>query len=144
MSGVLVVLERRNAAITRTSFEALAAGQSLAKQLSLECSAAILGESIAALAGELSGKQLASIHAVEHPLLQQYTADGTTTALQQLIAKLAPACGRDPDHESIAWAYATRISRFAANGNPCGENSRVRGITASQRVHPVRPLNIYT
>jgi electron transfer flavoprotein alpha subunit len=91
MSGVLVVLERRNAAITRTSFEALAAGQSLAKQLSLECSAAILGESIAALAGELSGKQLASIHAVEHPLLQQYTADGTTIALQQLIAKLAPA-----------------------------------------------------
>ena len=80
MSGVLVIVEQQNrngnAALSRISLEALAAGQSLAKQLGAECSAAVLGEGIAPLLAELSGKQLAKVYAAEHPLLQQYTADG--------------------------------------------------------------------
>jgi len=91
MSGVLVVVEHRSGALARTSLESLAAGQSLAKQLSTDCSAVILGEGVAPLASDLSGKQLAKVYAAEHPLLQQYTADGYTTSLQQLVAKLAPA-----------------------------------------------------
>ncbi len=83
MSGVLVVLEHQNrngsAALSRISLEALAAGQSLAKQLGMDCSAAVLGAGIAPLLEELSRKQLAKIFAIEHPLLAAYTADGTTT-----------------------------------------------------------------
>ncbi len=81
MSGVLVVVEHRNGALSRTSLETLAAGQSLAKQLSTDCCAAILSEGMAPLASELSSKLLAKVFAVDHPLLQQYTADGTTSAL---------------------------------------------------------------
>ena len=55
MSGVLVVVEHQNRngspALGRVSLEALAAGQHLAKQLGVECSAAVLGEGIAPLEG---------------------------------------------------------------------------------------------
>ena len=47
MSGVLVVVEQQNAtavALSRISLEALAAGQQLAKQLGVDCSAAVLGD----------------------------------------------------------------------------------------------------
>ena len=114
MSGVLVVVEYRNGAITRSSLEALAAGQSLAKQLGTDCCAAVLGEGIASLAGELSGKQLAKVFAVEHPLLQQYTADGTTIALQQFVEKLAPAYVLFPHTYQVrdfAPALATRFGQ---------------------------------
>jgi electron transfer flavoprotein alpha subunit len=114
MSGVLVVVEHRNGAITRSSLEALAAGQSLARQLGTDCCAAILGEGIASLAEELSGKHLAKVFAVEHPLLQQYTADGTTIALQQLVEKLAPAYVLFPHTYQVrdfAPALATRFGQ---------------------------------
>jgi electron transfer flavoprotein alpha subunit len=116
MSGVLVIIEHRNgnASLTRTSLEALAAGQSLAKQLSLDCSAAVLGfgEGLAPLLTELSGKSLAKIFAVEHPLLKQYTADGTIHALEQLIQKTAPAYVLFPHTYQVrdfAPALATRF-----------------------------------
>jgi len=114
MSGVLVVAECRNGALTRTSFEALAAGQSLARQLATDCSAAVLGAGIRSLAEELGGKQLVKVFAVEHPLLQQYTADGTTIALQQLIEKLAPAYVLFPHTYQVrdfAPALATRFGQ---------------------------------
>ncbi|MGA1982006.1 MAG: electron transfer flavoprotein subunit alpha/FixB family protein [Acidobacteriaceae bacterium] len=114
MSGVLVVVEHRNGALTRTSLEALAAGQTLAASLSMDCSAAVLGEGVAALAEELGGKQLAKVFAVEHPLLQQYTADGTTIALQQFLEKLAPAYVLFPHSYQVrdfAPALATRFGQ---------------------------------
>jgi electron transfer flavoprotein alpha subunit len=43
------------------------------------------------LAGELAGKKLERVYAVEHPLLAAYTADGFTAALEQLIRKVGPS-----------------------------------------------------
>jgi electron transfer flavoprotein alpha subunit len=114
MSAILVVVEHRNGALTRTSLESLAAGQALAKQINADCSAVILGEGIAPLAGELSGKLLANVYTAEHPLLQQYTADGYITALQQLIAKIAPAYVLFPHTYQVrdfAPALATRFQQ---------------------------------
>jgi electron transfer flavoprotein alpha subunit len=91
MSGVLVVVEQKNGALSRISLEALAAGQSLAKRLGIECAAAVLGEGIAPLARELGGKALSKVFAVEHPLLKDYTADGYVHALEQVVQKTAPA-----------------------------------------------------
>jgi electron transfer flavoprotein alpha subunit len=98
MSGILVVVEHRGsdaaASLPRISHEALAAGRRLAQQLGLECSAVMLGTGSTgapALLAELRAAAPARIVSVEHPLLAQYTADGYTLALQQLIAKLAPA-----------------------------------------------------
>ena len=116
MSGVLVVVEHKNgnAALNRVSLEALAAGQALAKQLNIECSAVALGEGIAPLLAELSGKQLAKIFAVDHTLLQQYTADGYGHALEQAVTKLAPAYVLFPHTYQVrdfAPALATRFQQ---------------------------------
>jgi electron transfer flavoprotein alpha subunit len=118
MSGVLVVVEHQNRnaspALNRASLEALAAGQHLAKQLGVECSATILGESITPLANELSGKQLAKVYAVEHALLKQYTADGTIYALEQVIRQTTPAYVLFPHTYQVrdfAPALATRFGQ---------------------------------
>ena len=118
MSGVLVVVEHQHRngspALGRVSLEALAAGQHLAKQLGVECSAAVLGEGIAPLASELSGKQLAKVYAVEHALLKQYTADGTIHALEQVFRQTTPAYVLFPHTYQVrdfAPALATRFGQ---------------------------------
>jgi len=90
MSGVLVVLEERAGRIARIGWEAVAAGQRLGAQLGLPLSAAIPGGETASLAAEIAARPLAKVMRVEHPLLAQYTADGFTLALQQLIENERP------------------------------------------------------
>jgi electron transfer flavoprotein alpha subunit len=91
MNGVLVVLEQRAGVWSRMSFEALAAGQQLAAKLGVDCSAAMMGEGVAALAAELGGKKLAKVFAVEHALLKEYTADGYVVVLEQVVKQADPA-----------------------------------------------------
>src|ERR1700692_1523265 len=116
MSGVLVVVEHRNGntALNRASLEALTAGQALAKMLSVECSAAVLGEGIATLGQELGSKQLTAVYTVEHPLLKHYTADGYVHALEQVIKMFAPAYVLFPHTYQVrdfAPALATRFQQ---------------------------------
>jgi len=110
MSGVLVVVEHKNGALGRISLEALAAGQLLAQTLNLEVAAA----SLAGDPAELSAYKLSTIYAVMHPLLERYTADGYTLALQQLVEKVQPAYVVFPHTYQVrdfAPALATRFQR---------------------------------
>jgi electron transfer flavoprotein alpha subunit len=91
MSSVLVVMEPRVGRIGRISWEAVAAGKKLAALQGLGVSAAIVGSDTEALATEMAAKGLDKVVRVEHPLLAQYTADGFTLALQQLIQSASPA-----------------------------------------------------
>lgn len=91
MNGVLVVMEQRGGSWNRMSFEALAAGQQLAAKLGVECAAAVVGDGVTALAGELADKKLAKVVVVEHALLKTYTADGYTAALEQAVKQADPA-----------------------------------------------------
>jgi electron transfer flavoprotein alpha subunit len=91
MSGILVVIEDRAGRISRISWEALAAGQRLAAQTGSTVTAVLLGADTAALASEVASRAVAKVIRVEHPLLAQYTADGYTLALQQLIQTEGPA-----------------------------------------------------
>ena len=92
MSGmVLVIMEQREGAWNRMSFETLAAGQQLASGLGQTASAAVLGRGVDALAAELTSKKLDRFYGVDHDLLRNYTADGFTAALEQLIKKLQPS-----------------------------------------------------
>ena len=112
MSGVLVVVEHKNGVMGRISLEALAAGQALGKMLGVECSAAVLGEGIAPLADDLSGKALSKIFAVEHPLLKHYTADVYVHALEEAIQKVSAAYVLFPHTYQVrdfAPALATRF-----------------------------------
>ncbi len=107
MSGVLVVIQHQagSTSVSRTSLEALAAGQHLARQLGVGCSAAVLGEHLAGLPGELAAKRLAKVFAVEHALLNQYTADGYIGALQQVVRQTAPA--------HVIFPHTYRVRDFA-------------------------------
>jgi electron transfer flavoprotein alpha subunit len=97
MSGILVVIEQRadpaqrEGRIARISWEAVAAGRRLAAQLNLPISAVILGSNTESLAAEIAARPVAKVLRVEHPLLAQYTPDGFTLALQQLIQTESPA-----------------------------------------------------
>jgi electron transfer flavoprotein alpha subunit len=90
MSGVLTVLEQRDGAIGRISWEALAAGQWLGTKLSFEVTAAVIGADTAAPATEIAGKAVAKVVRIEHPLLAQYTSDGFSRALEQFIEQEKP------------------------------------------------------
>jgi electron transfer flavoprotein alpha subunit len=115
MSGVVVVLEPQNrngnAAISRSSLEALAAGQLLAQSSNLDCAAVVLS----AKPAEPLSIKVSTIYEVRHQLFETYTADAYTLALQQLIEKLWPAYVVFPHTYQVrdfAPALATRFNRL--------------------------------
>jgi electron transfer flavoprotein alpha subunit len=91
MSAVLVVMEQRCGAWNRMSWETLAGGQQLAEQIGGAASAAVIGQGIDRLTGDLAQKKLDRVYAVNHDLLSSYTADGYTAAIEQLIRKTNPS-----------------------------------------------------
>jgi len=88
MSSILVV---QQAGRNRISFEAMAAGRVLAQMTGLAFETAAVGDPNATVFIETSGPQPAAAHAIQHPLLEQYTSDGYVLAFEQFIRKLAPA-----------------------------------------------------
>lgn len=92
MSGtVLVIMEQRSGAWNRMSMETLAAGQQLAAEFGQTAAAAVPGHGVDSLAAEAASKQLDRVYAVDHELLKDYTADGFTAALEQLIRSVQPS-----------------------------------------------------
>jgi electron transfer flavoprotein alpha subunit len=89
--SILVIMEQRTVAgqlaWNRMSWETLAAGQQLAREMQAPVSAAVLGQSIGGLADELTAKKLNHVYAVEHELLKDYTPDTYSAAVRQLIEK---------------------------------------------------------
>src|SRR6202043_1553972 len=88
--SILAILEQRAGVWHRMSWETLAAAQLLGAELGQPVSAAVIGADVSALGGELAGKQLERVYTVEHELLKDYTPDGYTAALKQLIEKAKP------------------------------------------------------
>ncbi len=88
MSGILVVQE---AGRDRFYQEALAAGRKLAELTGLTLEAAGVGDPNKDIFLQVSGPPPAKSHAIIHPLLQTYTADGFVLAFEQLIRQLEPA-----------------------------------------------------
>jgi electron transfer flavoprotein alpha subunit len=114
MSGVLVVIEQKDGRIGRISWEAVAAGQKLAGLTGSSVTAALVGNDTAALAAEVALRGVAKAVRVEHALLGNYTADGFTLALQQLIARENPAYVVFPHSYQVrdyAPALATRLGQ---------------------------------
>ncbi len=88
--SVLVMLEQRGGKWNRASFEALAAGEKVAQALGVPVAAVALGAGIETLAKEATGYAVEKIITADHPLLADYTADGYTAALDQIIASVRP------------------------------------------------------
>jgi len=78
MSGILAILEQRDGKLHKMALEAVAAAQRIGEELGLPVFAAMIG-------GSLDGWQLEKVHLGEHDLLKDYTPDGYSIALAQLI-----------------------------------------------------------
>jgi electron transfer flavoprotein alpha subunit len=88
---ILVFAEHQAGRLARPSWEALAAGQSLAGELGATASAVLLGSSSSALAAELAATDVSEVISVDSPLLTEYTADGYAVALREVIAQRNPS-----------------------------------------------------
>ena len=72
--SILVVLEQQGGQWHRMSWETLAAGQQLGAANGQPVEAAVVGKGIGTLANEAATRKLAKVWAVEHDLLDSYTA----------------------------------------------------------------------
>ena len=87
---ILAITEQRDAKWNKVSFEIIAAAQQIAEQTKSSVTAVVIGKGVAALADELAGYQLDEVLLVEHDLLQNYTPDGFSIALKQIIEAAKP------------------------------------------------------
>ncbi len=85
--SILVVVEQRDGKLNRVSWETIAAGQAIAAQTGWSLEAAVAGSGIAAIAGEVAGKKLAKVYAVESAMLEPYTPDAFAHALKSFLEK---------------------------------------------------------
>jgi electron transfer flavoprotein alpha subunit len=112
--SVLAVLEQQGGKWHRMSWETLAAAQQLAAALGTEVEIAVAGKDVSALAAEAATKKAARVYVVEHDLLDNYTADACTDALEALIRKINPALVLFPhtyQTRDFAPKLATRFER---------------------------------
>ncbi len=107
--SVLVILEQRGGKWNRVSFEALAAGQKVAQSLGVPVQAVVLGSNIDAPAKEAAGYGASKVFAIDDPLLEPYTPEGYTAALEQLIQATQPKVVVFP-HTYQVRDYAPKLS----------------------------------
>jgi electron transfer flavoprotein alpha subunit len=110
--SMLAILEQRSGVLNRMGFETLAGAARLAAALGVPLEAAILGNALGDLPQQVARYGVAKVHAVEHSLLAQYTADGYTQAAEQLIRSTGPALVLFPHtYQTRDWApkLATRF-----------------------------------
>ena len=88
--AVLVFAEHQAGKLSRPTWEAMAAGQQLARQLGGTVSAALLGHQIAPLASELAALDLQEVLYVDSPLLAEYTPEGYASALREVVRRQQP------------------------------------------------------
>lgn len=91
MSGVLAILEQQDGVLHAMSVEVVAAAQEIAGALGQPAFAAVPGDETAAACAKAGDYDLRSVHAVSHPLLKNYTADGYKLALRALIEQHKPS-----------------------------------------------------
>jgi electron transfer flavoprotein alpha subunit len=96
---ILVVAEARNAALHRASVEAVAAAQQLAGGPGVHV--ALFGRGLDSLAAELA-PVADDVLVVDHDALADYTPDGFSAALQQVVEATAPT------HVVLPHTYQTR------------------------------------
>ena len=91
---ILIFAEHAGGKLTRAAWEAVSAGQQLARDLALPASACIVGhvgaEGLAPLPAELASADLREVLALDSPQLAEYTAEGTARALGETIRARQP------------------------------------------------------
>jgi electron transfer flavoprotein alpha subunit len=112
---ILVIAEQRAGVLNRVSWETVAAAQQLAGVAGgMPITIAVAGGAVRELAADLATASVASVVAIEHPLLDAYTADGFVQAFREVVARTAPAFVAIPhtyQTRDFAPALAARLER---------------------------------
>jgi len=90
MPSILVIVEQQQGKLNRVSWETIAAGQAIAADMGWSVEAAVVGNGIAGVAGEVAAKKLSKVYALDSPKLDRYNPDAFAAALKQLIAAKQP------------------------------------------------------
>jgi electron transfer flavoprotein alpha subunit len=89
-NGILVFAEHRAGALNKTSFEAVAAAQALGTELQQPVTAVVLGSGVEGLAQEVAGYELSKVVYADNEKLAEYTPDGYTDGMEQVVRQLDP------------------------------------------------------
>lgn len=87
---ILVFIEHKDCVLNKTSLEAIAAAQSIGKDLGLKVSAVIPCDKDCALAQEIAGYDIEKVIVAKNEKLNTYTPDGYADAWEQVIASTNP------------------------------------------------------
>jgi electron transfer flavoprotein alpha subunit len=87
---ILVFIEHKDCVLNKTSLEAIAAAQSIGKDLGLKVSAVIPCDKDCALAAEIAGFDLEKVIVAKNEKLGTYTPDGYADAWEQVIKATNP------------------------------------------------------
>jgi electron transfer flavoprotein alpha subunit len=107
--GILVFIEHRNGVLNKTSLEAIAAAQSLASSLKQTISAVLIGSDVKSLAQEISPYDLAKVVGATNARLADYTPDGYSDAMEQVVRNLDPQLVVMP-HTYLVRDYAPKLA----------------------------------
>jgi len=88
--GIWVFAEQREGQIKKVTFELLSEGRKVADQLGEELGAVLVGKNVAGLADALGEYGADKVYVVENDVLENYTTDGYTNAVADLIKQYEP------------------------------------------------------
>lgn len=88
--GVWVFAEQRGGVLQKVSLELLGKGREIADKLGTELTAVLIGNEVIALGKELIAYGAHKVLIIDHPLLKNYTTDGYTKVLYDLVQLKKP------------------------------------------------------
>ncbi|RKI69393.1 electron transfer flavoprotein subunit alpha/FixB family protein [bacterium 1xD42-67] len=88
--GVWVFCEQRQGTMMPTSFELISEGRKLADELGTKLYGILLGDGIEGIAKELGGYGADGVYVCDHPMLKDYTTDGYTKVICDVIEEYKP------------------------------------------------------
>lgn len=88
--GIWVFCEQRGGELMPTDFELISEGRKLADDLGCELTGVLLGENVEGLAKELGGYGADKVLVCDSPLLRDYTTDGYTKVICELVKEHKP------------------------------------------------------
>ena len=102
---ILVFIEHKNCVLNKTSLEAIAAAQSIGKDLGLKATAVIPCDKDCALAQEIAGFELEKVIVAKNAKLGTYTPDAYAAAWEQVIQATNP--------QYVVMAHTYQVRDFA-------------------------------
>jgi electron transfer flavoprotein alpha subunit len=113
--GILVFVEHRGGQFNKTSFEAIAAAQSLGKELGQSLTAVILGSGVDDLAREIASYEVGKVVYATNEKLAEYTPDGYADAMERVVRSVSPQYVVMP-HTYLVRDYAPKLAARFGKG----------------------------